>query len=264
MRVGTSAATAAPALKCHWSDGEHRHNLIQVQVRVKAQRQKGTWTSFQPIPTAGRADFARHFGFGLPALRHILAAFILVLALLMPFQGQAQMLAPTATEPLTATEAPTATVEPSVGRAALRGLTLKALSAGKKVAIYYAGTGNMYDTGILIAISTVGTYAIYIGNEYFWDKNAPAAAAPSDGGFDAAESAWRNTLKYLTLKPAGMAFNWAMLYAYTGSLTTMAVVGSANSLTGPITFYLNNMGWDWYEWSTRSPVGTAATGQTGG
>ena len=126
------------------------------------------------------------------------------------------------------------------------------------------GTGNMYDTGILIAISTVGTYAIYIGNEYFWDKNAPAAAAPSDGGFDAAESAWRNTLKYLTLKPAGMAFNWAMLYAYTGSLTTMAVVGSANSLTGPITFYLNNMGWDWYEWSTRSPVGTAATGQTGG
>ncbi|GEM_PF-1561473 len=210
---------------------------------------------------SGRRRTAAHVPGKRSLVPCLFAAAVMAMVFLLPVRGHAQSASVDTPE---AVGTQHASVEASLSRAALRGLTLKALSAGKKIAIYYAGTGSLYDTGLLVAISTIGTYAIYVGNEYWWDTYTPAVAPSPDGKFDATESAWRTTFKYLTLKPTAMAFNWAILYAYTGSVATMVVVGSANSLTGPISFYLNNMGWDWYDWYARTSGSAAQASVPGG
>ena len=45
-----------------------------------------------------------------------------------------------------------------------------------------------------------------------------------------------------------MAATWSLIYAYTGSWTATLMMGSASSLAGPVIFYANNIGWDWYDW----------------
>ncbi|MEJ0016798.1 MAG: hypothetical protein WDN25_09545 [Acetobacteraceae bacterium] len=153
-----------------------------------------------------------------------------------------------------AAEADTAAGEPSVGRAAAKGLTFKTASALKKVLIYSLGTGSLAAGGTLTAITTVTSYATYVANDYLWDSWSPdqkAAAGTGDGSFDASSSFWRNTTKYLTQKPVAMATSWSIVYLYTGSWTATVAMSSLSSLTGPAVFYANNMAWDWYDWYTK-------------
>jgi len=152
--------------------------------------------------------------------------------------------------------APAAAPTASVSHSAANGITLKIGSALKKILIFSAGTGSVAAGGALTVITTASSYAIYVANEYLWDHYAPPANATA-ASFDASSSFWRNTKKYLTLKPVGMAATWSLIYAYTGSWTTTLTMGSASSLAGPLVFYANNMAWDWYDWYSGAAKATA-------
>jgi hypothetical protein len=39
-----------------------------------------------------------------------------------------------------------------------------------------------------------------------------------------------------------------MIYLYTGSLASTLTMGSAYSILSPLTFYANNVAWDWLDW----------------
>ena len=107
----------------------------------------------------------------------------------------------------------------------------------------------MVSGGVLTALTAASGYAIYVTNEYLWDTYSPNTnLAANNDKFDTSASLWRNTKKYLTLKPVGMVATWSLIYAYTGSWTATLAMGSASSLAGPLIFYANNIGWDWYDW----------------
>jgi uncharacterized membrane protein len=164
-------------------------------------------------------------------------------ALLCPIAATAQ------TVPSTAEQA----VRPSVGHAMMKGITLKAATTGVAAAIYYVGTGSLLDMGTLTALSTAGTYAIYVANEYLWDAFSPDTGVSGNRQtFDAPASLWRNTWKYLTFKPTVAAFNWGLVYAYTGSVSAMITLGSAGTIAIPLVYYANNVAWDWYDWHTAA------------
>jgi hypothetical protein len=74
----------------------------------------------------------------------------------------------------------------------------------------------------------------------------PAAAQTGSAG--AKESAWRATEKWLTYKPVVVAFNFGAIYAWTGSVSAMLVLGTVTAVANTGVFYANNMGWDVYEW----------------
>jgi len=156
-------------------------------------------------------------------------------------------------------------VAPSVEHSALKGVTLRTGVALKDIAIYSLGLGTVAGAGALTAITTAGGYVLYTTNEYLWDRYNPntnvSANKPS---FDQAQSAWRNTAKWLTLKPALVALDWGAIYLWTGSLTATVAMGGAVSLTGPLVFYANNTAWDWYDWyanggAPRRPPGKLLT-----
>jgi hypothetical protein len=52
-------------------------------------------------------------------------------------------------------------------------------------------------------------------NDYFWEKLYPPVLS-KDGSFDAQQSAWRTTLKYMTGKPVVASIKVAAIYLYTG------------------------------------------------
>jgi uncharacterized membrane protein len=156
--------------------------------------------------------------------------------------------------PDTPATTPPKAVEASVSHAVAKGLTYKAGSALKKLAIYSIGTGSVAAGGALAAITTVTSYAIYVANDYLWDTYSPNTnISANNDSFDTTESFWRNTTKYLTLKPIGMAATWTIVYLYTGSWTATVAMSTLSSLTGPIVFYANNVAWDWYDWYTSPP-----------
>jgi uncharacterized membrane protein len=147
----------------------------------------------------------------------------------------------------------------SVSHAAAKGITLKIGSALKKILIFSVGTGSVAAGGALTAITTASGYAVYVANEYLWDSYAPNTnIAANNQPFDTSASLWRNTTKYLTLKPVGMAVTWSLIYAYTGSWAATLAMGSASSLAGPLVFYANNIGWDWYDWHSNAAAPSPA------
>jgi hypothetical protein len=150
-------------------------------------------------------------------------------------------------------------VTASVSHAAAKGITLKIGSVLKKLVIFSTGTGSVAAGGMLTAITATSGYAIYVANEYLWDSYAPQTSLAADHPFDTSASFWRNTEKYLTLKPVGMAATWSLVYLYTGSWTATLAMGSASSLAGPLLYYANNIGWDWYDWYSGSAEATKAS-----
>lgn len=142
----------------------------------------------------------------------------------------------------------------SVTNAATRGITLKVGITALQMGIFYLGTGSVATSGAVSAINAVSTYALYVGNEYMWDKFYPPPRPTEAGeGFAASAAAWRNMLKFATFKPAAMAAGWGALYAWTGSLSTTITYGGLTSLLAPGVFYANNMAWDWYDWYAAQP-----------
>lgn len=185
----------------------------------------------------------------------VLAASLLALR---PAQAQIAAAAPGVSGPGVA--APGETVPPARQDGAAAGKASALMSASKattykigtaiaNMAILTAGTGVVGGT-LLTAFVTGESWFVYGFNDYLWDKYAPKQPARADGSFDASESAWRTTEKWLTYKPAVVAFKFGALYAWTGSVPIMLTLGTATIVANTAVFYANNMGWDLYEWWT--------------
>ncbi len=146
--------------------------------------------------------------------------------------------------------APTATLSHTFAKST----TLTAASVVVYTAIFALGTGDLASAAVLTAGSAAAAFTIYPANEYLWDYYSPVHPATTENGsFDVAASLWRNTTKYVTWKAGivGAKFTW--IYAYTGSFTSMLALGGATSLALPVTFYANNVAWDWYDWMQQQP-----------
>ncbi len=132
---------------------------------------------------------------------------------------------------------------------ATKATTYKIGTALTNLLILGAGTGVVGGV-VLTAFVTTESWLVYGVNDYLWDTYAPKPAPRPDGSFDAAESAWRSTEKWLTYKPVVAAAKFGAIYAWTGSVPIMLTLGTATVLANTGVFYANNMGWDLYEWWT--------------
>jgi uncharacterized membrane protein len=141
----------------------------------------------------------------------------------------------------------------SLVHSAVKTATLKVASALVSTALFFGGTGSVADAGMLTAIMTVTSSALFASNDYLWDRFSPNSnIRANDEGFDALGSAWRNTLKYLTVKPALIGMGYGVIYWYTGSWASALTLGTASIFAFPLAFYGNNMAWDWYDWYSAS------------
>jgi uncharacterized membrane protein len=140
-------------------------------------------------------------------------------------------------------------VSASLTHSAIKTATLKLATTVVSIALFYGGTGNATDAGMLTAISAVGSSALFAANDYLWDYFSPNTnIRANDQSFDAVASAWRNTRKYVTVKPTLIAFGYGVVYWYTGSWASAVTLGTASIFAFPVAFYGNNMAWDWYDW----------------
>jgi uncharacterized membrane protein len=130
---------------------------------------------------------------------------------------------------------------------ATKATTYKLGTALTNMLILTAGTG-VVGGAVLAAFVTGESWLVYGVNDYLWDTYAPKPPARPDGSFDAKESAWRATEKWLTYKPVVVAFKFGAIYAWTGSVSAMLVLGTVTAVANTGVFYANNIGWDAYEW----------------
>jgi hypothetical protein len=141
----------------------------------------------------------------------------------------------------------------SAMRSAAKATTYKLGTIATNMIFLTAGTGIVGGT-VLTVFNTVESWLVYMGNDYLWDKYAPGRVVRPDGSFDARESAWRTTEKFLTAKPIIAAFKYASVYVWTGSISAALVVGTISTGAAAGVFYLNNFAWDLYDWSQTPPV----------
>ena len=170
-----------------------------------------------------------------------LLTVLVVLAGLFGPPAAAAQPAPAAAEPV---QAPI-----SLGHAALKGVTLKLANAVTSMGIFYTGTGSVFASSALSLLIAATSYSVYVTNDYLWDRLSPNTnVAANNQSFQTGTSLGRNTLKFLTFKPAVVTADWTAIYLYTGSWASTLAMGSAWSLLTPVVFYANNTGWDWYDW----------------
>ena len=145
----------------------------------------------------------------------------------------------------------------SLGHAAIKGVTLKLANAVTSMGIFYTGTGSMFASSALSMLIAATSYSVFVANDYLWDRISPNTnVAANNQSFQTTTSLGRNTLKFLTFKPAVVTADWTAIYLYTGSWASTLAMGSAWSLLTPVVFYANNTAWDWYDWwktSTDQP-----------
>jgi len=185
-------------------------------------------------------------------LRLTVHAAVICAGLLWPACGMGQAIPVPA---LTPTETVTKeTAKPTtVTHAMEKGVTFKVGTALMWAAIGLVGTGSVIDAGVFSIFSTASSYTVYVANDYVWDRlSPPVVATPGNASFDTAASAWRNTWKYLTFKPAINIINMTALYLYTGSVGATVAMGGTAFLAVPVVFYANNMAWDWYDFRASS------------
>ena len=180
--------------------------------------------------------------------------------LLWPLAATAQPMPALAQPADTAVQAAPA----SLGHAAIKGVTLKLANAAVSMGIFYTGTGSMIASSALSLLIAATSYSVYVTNDYLWDRFSPNTnVAANNQPFQTTTSLGRNTLKFLTFKPAVVTADWTAIYLYTGSWASTLAMGSAWSLLTPVGFYANNTAWDWYDWWSTSatdqlPKATAA------
>lgn len=179
---------------------------------------------------------------GTPRRAAVLAvAAILLLPTLAPAQ-------------ITAPPPPPRAATTSLNHAAIKGLTLKVLSISTSFVIFSLGIGSAAVGGAAAVVNEVGTYVVYVSNEYLWDRYYPNTNVKANNvTFRPGYSLTRNTAKYLTLKPMLVAVSYATVYGFTGSLAVTTATTAAAVVVLPLTYYVNNMLWDWYDW--RSTTG---------
>jgi uncharacterized membrane protein len=176
------------------------------------------------------------------------AAALLGTASLAPTCAGAQTAPPTA--PAAGAPAPRE-IEASLNHSMAKAVTLKIATFTIGIAIYSVGTGNLAAGTALSAINAAGSFVILTANDYGWDYYWPNTnVSANNANFGALASLSRNTVKYLTLKPMLTVLNLGSVYWWTGSVTSAALTGGTAVLVLPLTFYINNTMWDWYDWRT--------------
>jgi len=154
--------------------------------------------------------------------------------------------------------APPQAMSASIGHSALKGVTLKIISITTSFFIFAAGTGSVTTGGLMAVINGVASYFIYTGNDFAWDYFYPNTnLKTNEQHFGLLSSLSRNTLKYITFKPMVTALNIGIIYAYTDTLFATAATSTAAIIVLPMSFYANNMLWDWYDYA-HAPKGQAA------
>lgn len=181
----------------------------------------------------------------------VAAGFVVLMAWPMSVLAQTS---PSIGEPTAAPAAPQQAATASVGHAAVKGLTLKAINALAAMTVFTTGTGSVVAGGTMSIAVAATSYTVFVTNDYIWDRFFPNTNIAANQSFSMFSSIGRNTAKFLTFKPAVMAADWTVIYLFTGSFASTLAMGSAYSLLSPITFYANNMAWDWYDWWSVGPV----------
>ena len=160
------------------------------------------------------------------------------------------------TPALAQTAAPTAATDASLRHSALKATTFKIGTIIAGLTILSLAAGDVFGGVALTVFNTAAGWALYTANDYIWDTYAPPPAKlAAEQSFDATSDVWRTTGKFLTYKPVAAAIKFTSLYVYTGSVATTLVFGTVSTLTNTAVFYVNNLAWDFYDWSAR---GTAA------
>jgi uncharacterized membrane protein len=115
---------------------------------------------------------------------------------------------------------------------------------------FSAGTGSLIGGGILTAVNVTKSLLLYTANDYAWDTYFPVETSQEENKeFDATQSVWRTTEKFLTYKPISVAIKFASIFLYTGSIPVMIIYGTASESASTGIFFLNNFAWDAYDWS---------------
>jgi uncharacterized membrane protein len=185
----------------------------------------------------------------IPLPRVCLAA-VLLAALAAPLSVAAQTPHATSSAPIQQQ------ASASLGHAAAKGVSLKIINGVVGMAVFTTGTGSLAAGSVLAASVAATSFSVFVINDYIWDHYFPNTnIAANNESFNAAWSIGRNTAKFLTFKPAVMVADWSAIYLYTGSMASTLTMGPAYSLLSPVTFYANNVAWDWYDWwSTPAPA----------
>jgi uncharacterized membrane protein len=158
----------------------------------------------------------------------------------------------------TGSSAPASAASGTLGHAAAKGVTLKVINGMVALTVFGTGTGSLVAGGVLAAAVAASSFTVFVANDYIWDRFFPNTnLAANNQSFSPVWSVGRNTAKFLTFKPAVVAVDWSVIYLYTGSLASTLTMGPAFSILSPLTFYANNVAWDWYDW-WNTPA-TAAT-----
>jgi uncharacterized membrane protein len=175
----------------------------------------------------------------------------MIAAILVPMAWPATSLAQTAT----GSAAPELAASNTIGHAAAKGVTLKVINGVAGLAVFSTGTGSLVAGGVLAAAVAASSFTVFVANDYIWDRFFPNTnLAANNQSFNAVWSVGRNTAKFLTFKPAVVAVDWSVIYLYTGSLASTLTMGPAYSILAPLTFYANNVAWDWYDWWSTPPT----------
>jgi hypothetical protein len=142
----------------------------------------------------------------------------------------------------------------SISDSALRATTYKLGTTAINLGLLSLAFGNVVEGGMLTAASTAGSWVLYTANDYIWSSYyPPPVKQTADQPFDASAQSLRATLKFISYKPVAVGLKMAMLYAYSGSLTTTFGWGTAITLTNTAWFFANDFAWNWYDWVT-APV----------
>ena len=159
-------------------------------------------------------------------------------------------------EPSEVATAPAAPIKPdaSLTHSAAKATTFKTGAFLVNMVVFSAGTGSVVGGTLLTVFNVSKSWALFAANDYAWDSWFPTDAnKDSAKSFDARQSFWRTTGKFLTYKPVDTAIKFASIYLYTGSAGVMLIYGTASSVLNTGVFYANDFGWDLYDW-WRSPA----------
>ena len=149
-----------------------------------------------------------------------------------------------------AAASPPATMEASLGHSALRATTFKAGTTFLNVGVLSFALGSATDALILSLGIGATAWTIYTANGYLWDYFDPPPVPLPGQPYDPEASAIRTTKKFATVKPIAVADKFVWLYFYTGSAMTTATWGTLTAAINLGYYYVNEMVWDWYDWTT--------------
>jgi uncharacterized membrane protein len=144
----------------------------------------------------------------------------------------------------------------SLSRSAERATTFKIAVLLADAGVLSLAAGGVAGGASLTAFNLVTNWGIYTVNDYLWDSYWPAPPPGQDKTFDTEASVKRTSWKFLTYKPMVMAVKFGSIYAYTRSVRTTLVFGTASSLMNAGLFYANNMAWDAYDWYAARRYGS--------